>query len=162
MAKKKMIRQGSWKREFDTSVESRVTCTIYSDTYTAELSGGSVKVSVRETGEEWFRIKGYNYLYTGDIKPDELELFALENGKHFYIFSLEEKVQRKRITLPRTYESIDLYGTYSDDGRILFVPVQKYINEKEGYGYWICEYETEDYSLLDMKRVSGRDVPHWP
>lgn len=57
----------------------------------------------------------------------------MENGKHFYIFSLGKKVQRKRITLPRTYESIDLYGTYSDDGRILFVPVQKYIDEKEGY-----------------------------
>lgn len=162
MEEKKTINKGKWTREFDYDWSTNTFFTIYSDSYIVELTGGSIKVFKRKTKEELFRIKGYSYLYTGDIKPDESELFALENGKHFYVFSLKEAVQTKKVTLPRTYESIDLYGTYSKDGKSLFVPVAKYIDETEGYAYWICEYETEAYSLCGMKRVGAEDVPYWP
>ncbi len=80
------------------------------------------------TGKELKRFKGYNYLYTGDISPDEKWLFALENGKHFFVYSLETLEEIKRVTLPRGFESIDVYGFYSEDGTVLNIPAEKWVN----------------------------------
>ncbi len=50
----------------------------------------------------------------------------------FYIFSLEDYSVRKRVTLPRNYESIDVCGMYSADGAYLYVPNSE-IMKKEAY-----------------------------
>ena len=147
-----------WKTEFH--YEDKVFFSLTSNTFLVQITGGSVIIKDLRTGNEIKRFKGYNYLYTGDVKPDESELFALENGKHFYIFSLEDYSVRKRVTLPRNYESIDVCGMYSADGAYLYVPIQKY--EKEAYGYWLCKYETESYSLLGMERISDIEEFSWP
>ena len=93
-------------------------------------------------------------MYTGDIKPDETEFFALENGKHFYVFSLETLTQKLRVTLPRRYEAIDVCGRYSEDGKILYVPAYKYDN---GYTYVLFRYETDAYSLVSMEQMSDAE-----
>ena len=119
---------GAWKRFFDTRPQAKALFTIYGERYTVLLSGGSATVEDGRTGEQLTRFKNFNYLYTGDIKPDETEFFALENGKHFYVFSLETLTQKLRVTLPRRYEAIDVCGRYSEDGKILYVPAYKYDN----------------------------------
>ena len=155
---------GTWERQFDFDMRSRAFFTVTSDRYTVRVSGGSVRVCDRATGEELARFKGYNYLYTGDIKPDESELFALENGKHFYIFSLKEMRQTHRITLPKTYRCMDMYGEYSEDGKTLYVPVCR-ITGSDGeheYHYYVCEYETDGYTLRRMTPVEEEAAHHWP
>lgn len=147
-------RGGKWKRIFDTRPQAKAFFTIYGERYAVLLSGGSATVEDGRTGEQLARFKDFNYLYTGDIKPDESEFFALENGKHFYVFSLADFTQRLRVTLPRRYEAIDVCGRYSEDGKILYVPAQKYDN---GYTYVLCWYETDTYSLLSMEQMRGAE-----
>ena len=145
---------GAWKRFFDTRPQARAFFTICGERYTVLLNGGSATVEDGRTGEQLARFKNFNYLYTGDIKPDETEFFALENGKHFYVFSLEDFTQRLRVTLPRRYEAIDVCGRYSDDGKLLYVPAYKYDN---GYTYVLFRYETDAYSLVSMEQMSDAE-----
>lgn len=152
------IQNGKWDREFNYAQRSFFT--IRTDNFVIELTGGSLVIRDIKTSEIVNQIKGYNYLYTGDVKSDEKELFALENGKHFYIVSLEDFKQKMRVTLPRSYEAIDVYGSYSEDGKILYVPVYKYVDED--YKYWLCEYETTSYSLLSMNEIEQENVTFWP
>ena len=152
------IQNGKWDREFNYA--QRTFFTIRTDRFIIQLTGGSLIIRDIKTSAIIDQIKGYNYLYTGDVKPDEKELFALENGKHFYIVSLEDFKQKMRVTLPRSYEAIDVYGSYSEDGKILYVPVYKYVDED--YKYWLCEYETTSYSLLSMKEIEQEKVTFWP
>lgn len=161
MAKTKHIKVGNWEREFNYDWSTNIFCTIISSRFVVQLTGGSVRIFDRAAKKELCHFKGYNYLYTGDIKPDESQLFALENGKHFYIFSLEKLELIKKVTLPRCYEAIDVYGTFSDDGKSLFVPVQRY-SDKEGYIYQLCEYETETYTLQKMDKIPYDSLPSWP
>lgn len=151
------IQNGKWHREFN--FDQRAFFTIKTEHFIFQLTGGSLIIRDKNTFTIINQIKGYNYLYTCDVKPDEKELFALENGKHFYIVSLEDFKQKMRVTLPRSYESIDVYGNYSDDGRFLYVPVYKYVDEQ--YKYWLCEYETASYSLLSMKQIEQEKVTSW-
>ena len=143
-------RGGKWKRFFDTRPQAKAFFTICGERYTVLLSGGSAAVKDGRTGERLARFKGFNYLYTGDIKPDETEFFALENGKHFYVFSLKNFTQRLRVTLPRRYEAIDVCGRYSEDGKILCVPAYKY---DKGYTYVLFRYETDTYTLVSMEQM---------
>lgn len=152
------IQNGKWDREFDFS--QRVFFTIRTDRFIIQLTGGSIIIRDKNTSAIIHQIKGYNYLYTGDVTPDGKELFALENGKHFYIVSLEDFKQKKKVTLPHSYEAIDVYGSYSEDGKSLYVPVYKYVDED--YKYWLCEYETASYSLLSMKEIEEEKVSFWP
>ena len=152
------IQNGKWDREFNYAQRSFFT--IRTDRFIIQLTGGGLIIRDIKTSAIINQIKGYNYLYTGDVKPDEKELFALENGKHFYIVSLEDFKQKMRVTLPRSYEAIDVYGSYSEDGKILYVPVYKYVDED--YKYWLCEYETTSYSLLSMKEIEQENVTFWP
>lgn len=154
----KTIKTGRWHRVMD--YDAKAFFTITTEQYKVALTGGSAILLDRNSGVELKRIKGYHYLYTGDINPAETELFALENGKHFYIISLENFTQKFRVTLPRTYESIDIYGEYSEDGTLLFVPVYKYLNGE--FQYWMCEYETKSYSLVNMRLLQEEEIPHWP
>ena len=137
-----------------------------SASFAVEITGGSVKIFSKHTHEMIKAFKGYNYLYTGSIRPDEAEFFALENGKHFYIYSLTTFEQVKRITLPRTYESIDVCGFYSDDGKTLTIPAQRYIyeNKEEGLGHYeyvLFTYETKNHTLIGKTSVSSADSFRW-
>ena len=153
------IPNGKWDRRFDYSFNKRAFFIITTDNFIIQITGGSLTIIDKKTNKKLNQIKGYNYLYTGDVNPNEKELFALENGKHFYIVSLEDFTQKLKVTLPRSYESIDVYGSYSKDGKFLYVPVYKYIEEQ--YKYWLCEYETNSYSLISMKEINKSEVPKW-
>jgi len=144
-----------WLRRF--TMDKRYMFTITANAFIVEITGGSVIMRDRNTKQILKKHKGYNYLYTGDISPDETECFALENGKHFYIYSLKTFEPIKKITLPRCYESIDVCGHYSDDGRFIEIPVHRWINgnkQHEGhYEYLLCKYETDQYTLVDKSVI---------
>lgn len=154
----KYIRNDKWKRMYNFDWDTRDFFTITTDRFVIRITGGSVKFYNKESDSLFNTIKGFNYLYTGDVKPDEAELMALENGKHFYIFSLKDLTQMKRITLPKSYESLDVCGKYSEDGEILYVPVYKF---DDGYKYYICQYETKNYTLLRMDSISSKEIECW-
>ena len=145
------ITNSRWDRKFHYGCQqTKAFFTITTENFIIKLTGGSVIILNKKTKEKLKKITGYNYLYTGDVKPDETELFALENGKHFYIISLEDFTQKLKVTLPRSYEALDVYGSFSDDGKFLYVPVHKWSGN--GYEIYLCAYETENYTLLDMKK----------
>ena len=157
--KKAKIQNDYWTRVFDFNFEHRVFFTIITNNYIIQITGGSVIILDKKTSIKIKQIKGYNYLYTGDVKPDESELFALENGKHFYIISLTDYEQKRKVTLPRFYESIDVFGSFSRDGEFLYVPVYKFTDDQ--YKYWLCEYETKSYSLVRMTEIDFSEVTSW-
>lgn len=151
---------GKWERVVDAEAK-RYFCTVTTTRFIVKFTGGSVIICDRPTGNEMNRYSGYHYLYTGDVKPDESELLALENGKHFYIISLTETRSIRRITLSTGYEAIDVCGEYTDDGRLLRVPVEKYTDGKTIY--MLCEYETSSYFLVNTLPLwqSERLMWHW-
>ena len=153
----KTFSDGKWTRIFDFDLHWNFT--INTDKFIIHITGGSIVISAKKTGEKLNQIRGYNYLYTGDVKPEDSELFALENGKHFYIISLEDFTQKLKITLPRFYEAIDVYGSFSGNGEFLYVPVRRW--RKNGYEYCLCEYETKSYSLVRMKEIPRSQVTRW-
>lgn len=141
---------------------------IQSDSFTIQITGGSVRILDRHTEELIKVFKGYTYLYTGDIHPNESEFFALENGKHFYVYSLKNFEMIKKITLPRTYESIDVCGFYSDDGKIINIPAQRYICEYKSesgntghYEFVLFKYQSSDYTLIETVRIFDYEKYHW-
>lgn len=139
--------------------------TIISNNYVVDITGGSVKI-FNKAHNEMKIFKGYKYLYTGNIKPDESEFFALENGKHFFVYSLKRMELIKRVTLPRMYKSIDCCGYYSENGKYLYIPANRYVytNKKKGLGYYeevLCKYDTRDYSFVDMIPLDNLDKYHW-
>ena len=160
MSKNHEIQNGKWMREFDYDFNNKSLFTITTESYIIKITGGSVIISDKKTGARINQIQGYNYLYTGDVRPDEKELFALENGKHFFIISLDDFTQKLRVTLPRSYESLDVYGNFSENGELLYIPVYKYVDNQ--YKYWLCEYETKNYSLVSMKEIKQSEVTFWP
>lgn len=149
-----------WRRMYNFNWDIRNFFTITTKNFVINITGGSVIFNYKETEELIKTVKGFNYLYTGDVKTDETELMALENGKHFYVFSLSNFEQIKKVTLPRNYESIDVCGKYSEDGKILYIPVCRFI-ENEGYIHKICQYETDTYSLIVMYSASKEEFARW-
>lgn len=144
--------------------------TVISNSYIVEMTGGSVCIKEKSTGAMLKNFKGLNYVYTGDIKPDESECFALENGKHFYVCSLKTFELIKKVTLPRFYESIDVIGFYSEDGELLNIPVYRWVSEakeKKDYfnighhQYAMCKYETKNYTLVKIVAVDNLDNHMW-
>ena len=140
--------------------------TMESSAYTIEITGGSVRIIDKATCTVKQEIRGHAYLYTGAVHPMETEFFALENGKHFYIYSLETLTLKQRITLPRAYESIDVCGFYSEDGKTLTIPAERYVwDQKElglgHYEYVLCKYSTEDYTLIDKTVISHKSPYLW-
>lgn len=156
----KYITGEKWRRMYNFDLDKRDFFTITTDNFVINITGGSVKLYSCKTGLPIKTIKGFNYLYTGDVKPDETELMALENGKHFYIFSLSSFEQIKRVTLPRGYESIDVCGRYSEDGKLLYIPVYKYIDNK-GYEYKLCKYDATTYSLIEAISICKENYWQW-
>ena len=158
----KRTKNRKWQYNFDFDTNSRTFFTITTDHYIAELSGGSVRVSDRTTKKLLFRKSGFNYLYTADISPDEKTLAALENVKHFYVFSLKSFSQCRRITLPRGYESIDGYPCFSPCGNEILIPVSRYESRDPGYRYYICRYDASTYQMLSMTEIDYDSFPAWP
>ena len=146
--------RGDWKKEFFDGIE-KVCYRITTDKFIVELTGGSLLIKDREN-DLLAHHKGFNYLYTADINPAETELFALENGKHFYIFSLFDYFLKRRVTLPRKYEAIDVCGCYSKDGNQIFVPVYTFDNKKKGYEYKLCVYDSYSLELLELRDLRYR------
>lgn len=121
-----------------------------SENFVVRATGGSVVIVDKHTRNVLMRHKGLGYVYTAGIKPDERECFALENGKHFYVYSLKNFELIKRVTLPRCYEAIDVYGSYSEDGKVLTIP----LSIKSGaWVHALARYETENYSLIGVESV---------
>lgn len=142
---------------------------IISDSYIVQMTGGSVYIKEKTT-DAVVSFKGLQYVYTGDIKPDESECFALENGKHFYVYSLVSYELIKKVTLPRFFESIDMIGFYSNDGEFLYIPAYRWISEvkdkenyynKGHYQYAVCKYETKNYRLVEKVIVENIDDYMW-
>lgn len=151
---------GKWRRVFDFEFGKRAFFTIETDRFQIVLSGGSVCVFGRDTHAQCFQMRGFHYLYTGDVSPDGQLLAALENGKHFFLFSLQTFTLIRRVTLPRGYESIDGYPTFSEDGSELIVPVSIY--RAGEYRHFLCRYEMADCQLRSMQEVGYDAFPAWP
>ena len=130
---------------------------VVSNKFIVQFTGGSIIIKDRHSDEVLKRYTGHHYLYTGDIDPDERSCFALENGKHFYVYSLDDFSLIKRVTLPKCYESIDMYGHYSEDGKFIYIPASRWVgivSISDGYyEYVVCKYETENYTLVDKKVI---------
>lgn len=131
---------------------------IESSLYKIYITGGSVIIIDKSTNMIKKEFKGYNYLYTGAISPNESEFFALENGKHFFVYSLKKLELKQKITLPRGYEAIDVLGFYSEDGETLNIPAHRYVYENKKlelghYEYILCKYSTIDYTLLEKVKI---------
>jgi len=137
---------------------------ITSNAYIVRITGGSIAILDRQTNAVLRQHKGHHYLYTGDISPDETQCFALENGKHFYVYSLENYELIKRVTLPRGYECIDMYGHYTEDGKYICIPAHKWIgNESIGEGYYeyvMFQYDAQALTLIE-KAIIDDPNKHW-
>ena len=140
--------------------------TLESSLYNIEITGGSVRIIEKDTNALKKEFKGYTYLYTGAIHPNETEFFALENGKHFYIYSLTDFELKRRITLPKGYESIDVCGFYSEDGNMINIPAERYVydNKEQGIGHYeyiICKYSSVDYTLIEKINIPNKRTFLW-
>ena len=151
-----------WDHQTDNKRSWKYSIT--SNAYIVQITGGSITILDRQTNAILRRHKGHHYLYTGDIRPDEMQCFALENGKHFYVYSLENYELIQRVTLPRGYECIDMYGHYTEDGRQICIPAHKWIgNESIGEGYYeyvMCRYDAQALTLIEKVIIEDPDE-HW-
>lgn len=134
--------------------------------YRIEFTGGSIKVFNRITNTLIKVFKNHHYLYTGSISPNEKEFFGLENGKHFYVYSLETLTLKKKITLPRGYEAIDVLGFYSEDASTISIPASKYVyeNKEQELGHYehiLCRYSTTDYTLIEKITIPSLEPYHY-
>lgn len=137
---------------------------VTSNRFIIQLTGGSICIVDSKTKNRLRQHKGHNYLYTGDISPDETQCFALENGKHFYIYSLENYELIKRITLPRGYECIDMYGHYTEDGKEICIPAKKWTCNKHGPDsceYILCRYDAQNLTLNEKTALEDPSPYKW-
>ena len=139
--------------------------TVTSNKFIIQITGGSIAIFDRQTNALLGKHKGHHYLYTGDISPDETQCFGLENGKHFYVYSLETYELIRRITLPRGYECVDMYGHYTENGSQICIPVHKWIgNEALGEGYYeyvMCHYDARQLSLIEKVLIEDPGLYRW-
>lgn len=153
--------KGYWRRVINPDEGSEAFCIIITDLYVIGVKTGRVIFLDKQTKKRLKPIMGFHNLVTGDVKSDGSELVVLEHGKHFHVISLKTFEVVKKVTLPRSYMATDVYCTYSDDGRILTIPISKYDYDKRQYRYCRCEYETEGYTLLSQTEISRREVDLW-
>ena len=151
--------------EHQTDEKSGWKYSVRSNKFIIQITGGSISILDRQTQTPLKRYSGHHYLYTGDISPDEKQCFALENGKHFYVYSLENFELIKRITLPRGYQCIDMYGHYSEDGTQICIPVNRYIsaNTSSGgyYEYVMCKYDAQQLELIEKVILDDPQPYQW-
>lgn len=151
--------KGYWRRVINPDGEA--FCNIVTKSYVIGIKTGRVIFLDKKTKKRLDPIMGFHHLITGDVKSDESELVVLENGKHFHVISLKTFEVTKKVLVPRGTYTGDVYCTFSDDGKILYVPVQLYDYDIRQYRYFRCEYETENYTLLSKTEVKREEVDHW-
>jgi len=68
------------------------------------------------------------------------------------------------VTLPRAYVSVDVCGFYSDDGKVLNIPAERYIykNKDADIEYVLFTYETEHYTLTGKTAIENKNAFEWP
>ena len=151
-----------WKHHTDETSGWKYSVT--SNKFIIQLTGGSICIVDSKSKNCLRHHKGHNYLYTGDISPDENQCFALENGKHFYVYSLENYELIQRITLPRGYECIDMYGRYTEAGKEICIPAQKWTCNKHGPDtceYIMCCYDAQQLTLLEKIVLEDPSPYRW-
>ena len=153
--------KGYWRRVINPDEGAEAFCIIITDRYVIGVKTGRVIFLDKQTKKRLKPIMGFHDLVTGDVKSDGSEMVVLEHGKHFHVISLETFEVVKKVTLPRTYMATDVYCTYSDDGKTLTVPVNKYDYDKRQYIHCRCEYETKDYTLLSQTEITREEVDYW-
>ena len=153
--------KGYWRRVINPEEGSEAFCIIITDRYVIGVKTGRVIFLDKKTKKRLDPIMGFHHLETGDVKSDGSELVVLEHGKHFHVISLETFEVIKTVLLPRSFMAMDVYCTYSDDGKTLTVPVSKYDYDKRQYVYLRCEYETKDYTLISKTEITRDEVDHW-
>lgn len=151
--------KGCWRRIIDPDGEA--FCNIVTKRFVIGIMTGRVIFLDRKTKKRLDPIMGFHHLITGDVKCDESELAVLENGKHFHIIDLNTFEVKKKVTVPRGTYTGDVYCTYSDDGKILTVPVQLYDYNDRCYRYFRCEYETENYTLVSKTEIKRENFDRW-
>ena len=151
--------KGFWRRVINPDGEA--FCNIITDNYVIGVKTGRVIFFDKKTKKRLPPVMGFHNLVTGDVKYDESELAVLQQGNHFYVLSLKTFEVTHKVTLPRGFVASDVYCTYSDDGRKLFVPIQKYDNSAGKYRFFLCEYETEGYTLTSRTEISYGEVDKW-
>ena len=153
--------KGYWRRVINPDEGAEAFCIIITDRYVIGVKTGRVIFLDKQTKKRLKPIMGFHNLVTGDVKSDGSEMVVLEYGKHFHVISLETFEVVKKVTLPRTFMATDGYCTYSDDGKTLTVPINKYDYDKRKYVYCRCEYETKDYTLLSQTEISRKEADFW-
>lgn len=152
-----------WLKRF--SADNRFCFRITADTFIVDMTGSSIIIRDRNTNKILKKHSRHNYLYTGDISSDETECFALENGKHFYVYSLKTFELIKRVMLPKYYESIDLCGHYSEGEKFIVIPAHRWCNGKncdDGHNeYVLCRYETVQHTLIDKTVIDNLNSYVW-
>ncbi len=150
---------------YNTEDKSRWTHSITSDRFVVLVTGGSLTIKDRGSGNILKRHSGHKYLYTGDISPDEKQCFALENGKHFYVYSLENYELIRRVTLPRSYDAIDVYGRYSEDGKFICIPAHRWVairgHEEGHYEYAMFCYDSLNFTLAEKCMIEAPSPYCW-
>lgn len=153
--------KGYWRRVIDPDEGAEAFCVIITDRYVIGVKTGRVIFLDKKTKKRLAPVTGFHNLVTGDVRSDGSEMVVLEQGKHFHVISLETFEVVKKVTLPRTYMAMDVYCTYSDDGKTLTVPISKYDYDKRKYIYCRCEYETKDYTLLSQTEIPRQEMDLW-
>lgn len=152
-----------WKHQSETHRGWKYSIT--SNKYIVQITGGSITIRDRRTQLLLKKDSGHRYLYTGDISPDESQCFALENGKHFYVYFPENVEFRRRVTLPRGYECIDMQGHYSEDGRSIEIPTLKWVGDAANgdghYEYILCRYDAQNFSLIEKSVIEDPASYQW-
>ena len=154
--------------DYDRAWLFRVT----SNRFIVQITGGSIIILDRNTQKQLKRHKGYAYLYTGDISPDEKLCFALENEKYFLVYSLENYELIKRVTLPQEYICTDMCGHFTEDGKYICIPGSKFIPDKHSVGghyeYMLFYYAVHDCTLFKQTPMKDRtayyfgNAGNWP
>ena len=151
--------KGYWRRVINPDGEA--FCNIVTKSYVIGIKTGRVIFLDKNTKKRLDPVMGFHNLITGDVKSDESELVVLENGKHFHVISLKTFEVTKKVTVPRGTYTGDVYCTFSDDGKILYVPVQNYDYDKRDYIHYLCEYETTNYTLVKKTVITREEVDKW-
>lgn len=151
--------KGNWKRVINPDGEA--FCNIVTKNYVIGIKTGRVIFLDKNTKKRLPPIMGFHHLNSGDVKPDESELVVLDCEKHFYVISLKTFEVIKKALVPRGTYTGSVYCTFSADGKILYVPVQLYDYDIRQYKYFMCEYETENYTLLKKTEIKREEVDWW-
>lgn len=143
--------KGHWRRV--VTPDGEAFGVIITDHYVIGIKTARVVFIDRQTKEDMAPVKGMHNLRSGDVKPDESEMVAVGMERCFWVISLKSFEITKKVFFPRGFISSDVFGTYSEDGSRFSIDVQKYDYDNGRYIFLRCEYETENYTLVDSHEI---------